>query len=334
MTFEAYTINAQHKDLIHDVAYNYYGDRLATCSSDQFVKVWDQDEHGNWNLSAAWKAHSGSVWKVTWAHPEYGQVIATCSFDRTASIWEEIIDTNILKESGGRQWVRRANLVDSRTSVTDVKFTPKTIGLFLTTCASDGILRIYEAPDIMNLSLWTHQHEVSSKLSCSCLTWTSSFNRYIQFLLSFKQWYLFKKLIKYIIYRLHVPLVAIGSDDNNPSAGPKVLIYEYSEVFRKFSKVADTVPYCFDAVHDITFATTHGRSYHLLAIATKNVRIIKVKPIQENVVNLQGGTNKFEITTLATFEDHYCTVWRVSWNVLGTVLASSGDDGCVRLWKC
>ena len=35
------------------------------------------------------QTHSGSVWKVTWAHPEFGQVLATCSFDRTALIWEE-----------------------------------------------------------------------------------------------------------------------------------------------------------------------------------------------------------------------------------------------------
>lgn len=51
--------------------------------------MFDQDDQGNWNLSAGWKAHSGSVWKVTWSNPEFGQVLATCSYDRTASIWEE-----------------------------------------------------------------------------------------------------------------------------------------------------------------------------------------------------------------------------------------------------
>jgi len=43
-------------------------------------------------LTASWKAHNGSVWKVTWAHPDFGQVIATCSFDRTAAIWEEVCE--------------------------------------------------------------------------------------------------------------------------------------------------------------------------------------------------------------------------------------------------
>lgn len=37
--FQARTINAEHKDLIHDVAFDFYGRRMATCSSDQSVKV-------------------------------------------------------------------------------------------------------------------------------------------------------------------------------------------------------------------------------------------------------------------------------------------------------
>lgn len=37
--FECQEIPAEHKDLIHDVSFDYYGDRMVTCSSDQYVKV-------------------------------------------------------------------------------------------------------------------------------------------------------------------------------------------------------------------------------------------------------------------------------------------------------
>lgn len=37
--FVARNVEAGHKDLIHDVAYDFYGRRFATCSSDQSVKV-------------------------------------------------------------------------------------------------------------------------------------------------------------------------------------------------------------------------------------------------------------------------------------------------------
>jgi len=35
----------------------------------------------------------------------------------------------------------------------------------------------------------------------------------------------------------------------------------------------------------------------------------------------------------ADFDDHKSSVGRVEWNVTGTVLSSSGNDGRVRLWK-
>lgn len=34
-------IPAEHKDLIHDISYAFHGRRMATCSSDQTVKVFE-----------------------------------------------------------------------------------------------------------------------------------------------------------------------------------------------------------------------------------------------------------------------------------------------------
>lgn len=139
-----------------------------------------------WIVVASWKAHSGSVWRLTWAHPEFGTVLATCSFDRTVCVWEETIGEKTTPTMTPiKRWVRRTNLVDSRTSVTDCKFGPKSQGLVLATCSADGMIRIYEAPDIMNLSQWTLSFDVSCKIPLSCLTWNQS------------------------MFRLHNPMIAV-----------------------------------------------------------------------------------------------------------------------------
>ncbi|KAG0730163.1 Nucleoporin SEH1-A [Chionoecetes opilio] len=47
----------------------------------------------------------------------------------------------------------------------------------------------------------------------------------------------------------------------------------------------------------------------------------------------QSSSMSFEVRLAGQFDDHNSTVWRVCWNATGTILASSGDDGSVRLWK-
>ncbi|KAL0616338.1 Nucleoporin SEH1 [Plecturocebus cupreus] len=218
------------------------------------VKVWDKSESGDWHCTASWKTHSDL----------YG-VLASCSFDQTAAVWEEIVGESNDKLQGQSHWVKRTTPVDSRTSVTDVKFAPKHMDLMLATCSADGIVSIYEAPDVMNLSQWSLQHEISCKLSC-----------------------------------------------------------------RNTQKLKLTT--VTDPVHDIAFAPNLGRSFHILAIATRDMRIFILKPVRKELTS-SGGPTKFELHIGAQFDNHNSQVWRVSWNITGTVLASSGDDDCVRLWK-
>lgn len=250
--FEPQTIRSEHKDVIHDVAYDYYGLRWATCSSDHFVKVWDKNENGIWTVTASWKAHSGSVWRLSWAHPEFGQILATCSFDRTVSVWEETVAEKTTTMTPIKRWFRKTSLVDSRTNVTDVKFGPKHLGLLLASCSVDGIIRIYEASDIMNLSQWTLVYDIPCKLPLSCISWNNS------------------------MYRLHAPMIAVGSDDSTTSAGGKVFIFEQSTgVNGKWTKT-ETINSVAEPVHDIAFAPNVGRSYHILAVAGKDVHIFHI----------------------------------------------------------
>ncbi|XP_076819055.1 nucleoporin SEH1-like [Clavelina lepadiformis] len=306
-TYTAMRINSQHKDLIHDVSFDFFGKRMATCSSDQSVKVWDLNENEEWICTSSWKTHSASVWKVTWAHPEFGQVLATCSFDRTVAVWEESIVENASSQLN-HIWINKTNLVDSRTSVKDVKFSPKHLGLQLASCSSNGVVRIYEAPDPMNLTHWSMQHELLCKMSCSCISWNPS------------------------TYRYHAPMLAVGCDDPSNSTGGKVFIFEYNDTERDWVKV-QMIMKITDPVNDVAFAPNMGKKHHVLAIASKDVHIYNLNPVSDDLNN-QNSAEQSDLTLqeVAHFTDHNSKVTRLSWNDFGTILLSTGDDGKVFLW--
>ena len=108
---------------------------------------------------------------------------------------------------------QRSRLVDSRTSVTDVKFGPKQLGLILATCSADGTIRIYECEDVMNMSQWSLRDEIPVKFPFSCISWNPS------------------------VSRLHNTMIAVSSDETGTvggaAIGGKVKVYEYSENIRQ-----------------------------------------------------------------------------------------------------
>ena len=72
-------------------------------------------------------------------------------------------------------------------------------------------------------------------------------------------------------------MLAIGSDDQS-SSGPKVFVYEYSESSRRWLRI-DAFTAMTDLVHDIAFAPNLGRSFHVLAIASKELKVLALKPL-------------------------------------------------------
>ena len=43
-------IRTGHKDLIQDIAFDFYGKRVATASLDQTVKIWNIKENNEWEF--------------------------------------------------------------------------------------------------------------------------------------------------------------------------------------------------------------------------------------------------------------------------------------------
>ncbi|KAJ2822477.1 epoxide hydrolase, soluble (sEH) [Coemansia erecta] len=243
------SIPVNHDDFIHDIAYNFYGTRLATCGSDRCIKIWDWNRQtGLWILNESIGAHDSSIVRLSWAHPEFGQVLASCSLDCTVRIWVEQ-ETN-LKNSSMR-WRGLMPLGDSKAAVHSIAFAPEYTSLSIATGSSDGKVRLYSPTDPVRLSNWTVNCMIDFVPGGAtdadgplCVSWCKS--------------------------RFTSPhmLVVGGSKHKN------VRIYQLlSNVFVELLELAQ-----YDShVLDIDWAPTMGRSYHLIATACADghIRIYK-----------------------------------------------------------
>lgn len=60
-TYSTKQIRTDHKDLIQDIAFDFYGKRVATASLDQSVKIWNINEKGDWIFKEELKVYSQSL---------------------------------------------------------------------------------------------------------------------------------------------------------------------------------------------------------------------------------------------------------------------------------
>lgn len=350
-------LDSGHEDLVHDVAYDFYGRHVATCSSDQHVKVFRLDRDSNdWLLSDSWRAHDSSIISIDWASPEYGRIIATASYDKTVKIWEEDPDE---EECSGRRWKKLSTLNDSKGSLYSVKFAPSHLGLRLACIGNDGILRVYDVMEPSDLRSWGLTSTVkvlnvppaSHLQSDFCLSWCPS---------KFQP----EKLVVCVL--------------------DQAIIYQRSSHDNKLY-VAGKLTGHGGLIRSVSWAPSIGRWYQLVATGCKDgkVRIYKIlEETNSNPIGTEGAGSSTSLSTanidisgelnsaantdsevregtpssiskrsltninsslldssltieLLSEHDEHGTeeVWSVSWNLTGTILSSAGGDGKVRLWK-
>lgn len=128
-------IDTQHVEMIHDAQLDYYAKRLATCSSDTTVKVYDIQGDQQYQFLADLKGHDGPVWEVSWAHPKFGVVLASCSYDGKVIIH---------REQPAGQWQQIFVYQEVKASMNSLAWAPHEFDLCLACVASDGTLVILQ----------------------------------------------------------------------------------------------------------------------------------------------------------------------------------------------
>lgn len=328
-------IDTNHEELIHDSQANFYGTRLATCSGDGKVKIFELNGSQT-RLLAELNGHEGPVWQLDWSHPEFGNLLASCSYDRKVIIWREI--------QGNWEKVKEYKEHDS--SVNSVQWAPREFGLILACASSDGSISIlrYRTED----SDWDSRKIMNAhNIGANAVSWAPPISSVST------------------IYRPQAnlpnnagPTGAGGMAAQNLSmagansglastastAGDTAAVLSKPALIErivsggcdmlvkiwKYVKESDkwveerTLEAHSDWVRDVAWAPSIGLPKWYIASCSQDRKVI----IWTNAEGPNG--HEWDSKVLNDFEE---IVWHVSWSVMGNILAVSCGENRVSLWK-
>lgn len=300
MTTPVVSVDTNHDDMIHDSQFDYYSKKLATCSSDRTIKIFDISGGENgagkgvYHNSATITGHEGPVWQVAWAHPKFGVILASCSYDGSV---------HIHREASQGSWIRLYEHKVHDSSVNSISWAPHEYGLILACASSDGRVSILEYRE--ESASWACSFILNDALGCNSVSW-APFNALGSILEGGRS-------MKRLVTGACDNTVRVWQTDGQASSGGSVQWRE--EALQGGGRHGDWV-------RDVAWAPNTGIPFNIIASCSedRSVRIWKQSEV--------GG--EWVPTLLHQFD---APVWRVSWSVTGNVLAVSAGDHTVTLWK-
>lgn len=322
-------------DYVHDIAYDYYGTRLALCTSSLSILIYSaqtatagHDEgSGEWVEIACMKqAHTGPIWRLSWGPPDCGEPLASCSEDQTVAIWSNRSRTGS-KSDKVPSWTCCQRLTCEQ-PILDVRFAPSPApgsGLKLAVCTADGKGRIFRCRNEIDLDNWEHE-DVGQKgnkdgkdggVISAAIDWKPA---------PFGSGAGGEEAPEIIaLAGRGGRLVIYGKGDTNHRKDWGVLVYK-----------DDAHPEEKGGVKDLAWCPNLCRQEEIIATCGVGAKLWSFKTISAEE---RGGFRQQQeyqldlLKELIPAEAEICPIWRCSWNLVGTALALCPEGAEVSVWK-
>ncbi|KAG7394910.1 GTPase-activating protein S13 [Phytophthora boehmeriae] len=330
------SIDTEHNDMIYDIQLDYYGKRLATCSSDRTFRIYDVSKaivsSGDGEDPASKSQQEGQeasqeplhvlqhvvpltddsaapIHRVAWAHPKFGALLALAAQDGKVYIYrEELVQQGTTGAGNVTEWRLKHVHEFHSLAVLSVAWAPYEYGLCLACASADG-----------QVSFLTRMREgwvISSSfrnseegMGCTSVSWA--------------------------------PYNALGSQGpQGPiqrvitgSCNHAVTIWQFVTVPQEganagassssYWEMVNTPLYGHnDWVRDVAWAPNVGIPANLIASGSDDHTV--------RVWSQDEADGEWESHVVHTFRS---PVYRISWSLTGSVLSVAAGDDEVTFWK-
>jgi len=273
---------------------DYYGRRLATCSSDRTVKIYEVEGETH-RLIDTLKGHDGPVWQVSWAHPKYGNILASASYDGKVIIWQE--------KNGA--WGKLAEHANHQASVNSVQWAPHEVGAVLACASSDGKISVLEFREDGS---WDVKLFQAHAIGCNAVAWAPATSP--------------------------GSIVQTSGGAPNATSSRRFVTGGSDNLMKIWSWNVETGQYQeentlqghSDWVRDVAWAPSILPKSYIASASQDKTAIIwaSIPPV---------NTETSQVTWQKKVLQFDSVVWRVSWSLSGNTLAISGGDNKVTVWR-
>lgn len=208
-------LTAVKQEFIHDVAFDYFGNKMVTCGADQKLKIWERakrvssDDDSSPIFSPTMKPIknfrdfdqvTSPIFKKKQTKTEFSQnmylideweahtgpitkvAYAHPQFGTIFASCTESSEVIIWEEKiAKKQWVQLTSLKVAKDKIQDIRFSPEHCGLKLLVLYTKGSIAIYQAKIVTELNRWKEICTINNICTqgCNAIDWLPEVNEII-----------------------------------------------------------------------------------------------------------------------------------------------------------